>query len=145
MHDDGLIAGGDPYEVLGVAAGASRQDIVRAYRRAVHGAHPDARPADPRAGARFRALTEAYDLLTDAGQRAAYDRRTQSKRPGPGPQPYAVPGSMPGAPLRAGPVRVNPPARQQAGSADGPPWSRPGAPAEQAELPGWYLTWVWRP
>ena len=33
----------DPYRVLGVDVGASRQDIARAYRRAVHGAHPDAR------------------------------------------------------------------------------------------------------
>src|SRR5689334_2510798 len=61
----------DPYRVLGVDTGASRQDIARAYRRAVQGAHPDAQPADPRAAARFRELTDAYDLLTDPARRAA--------------------------------------------------------------------------
>jgi curved DNA-binding protein CbpA len=54
---------GDPYRVLGVSADASQRDIARAYRRAVQRAHPDARPRDPQAAARFQALTDAYDLL----------------------------------------------------------------------------------
>ncbi|MBO0788166.1 MAG: J domain-containing protein, partial [Actinobacteria bacterium] len=66
---------GDPYRTLGVAADASQQDIVRAYHRAVHHAHPDARPADPLAAARFRALTAAYELLSDTSRRSEYDRR----------------------------------------------------------------------
>src|SRR5204862_4626385 len=76
----------NPYRVLGVDTGASRQDIARAYRRAVHGAHPDAQPADPRAVARFRELTDAYDLLSDSARRAAYDR-THHPAAGPRGQP----------------------------------------------------------
>ena len=112
----------DPYRVLGVEAGASRQDIARAYRRAVHGAHPDAQPADPRAAARFRELTDAYDLLSDPARRAAYDR-AHHPAAGPGGQPPAPRPSMarwPGSPrllspwygqqVVAGPVRIEPPA-----------------------------------
>ena len=111
----------DPYRLLGVNTGASRQDIARAYRRAVQGAHPDARPADPRAAARFRELTDAYDLLTDPARRAAYDRahhpagkaggQPSAPRPAmaqwPGPRhPLAPP---PGQPTWAGPVHVEEP------------------------------------
>jgi hypothetical protein len=113
---------GDPYRVLGVGTGASRQEIARAYRRAVQGVHPDARPADPRAAARFRQLTDAYDLLTDPARRAAYDRahdpsgmadgHPSAPRPAmarwPGPRrPHGPP---PGQPVWAGPVHIEPPA-----------------------------------
>jgi curved DNA-binding protein CbpA len=108
----------DPYRVLGVGAGASRQDIARAYRRAVQGAHPDAQPTDPRAAARFRELTDAYDLLTDPARRAAYDRthhpaggQPSAPRPAmarwPGPRHPLVPG---GQQVVAGPVHIEPPA-----------------------------------
>ena len=70
----------DPYRVLGVDAGASQPEIARAYRRAVHGAHPDAQPADPRAAARFRELTGAYDLLSDPARRAAYRTHHPSRK-----------------------------------------------------------------
>ena len=84
---------GDPYRVLGVSAEASPRDIARAYRRAVQHAHPDARPHDRQAAARFRALTEAYDLLRDPGRRADYDRGHRFRRPSgqPPPQPGAAP------------------------------------------------------
>jgi curved DNA-binding protein CbpA len=58
------------YEVLGIAQGASEDDIRQAYRRLVKAAHPDA-AGDPE---QFRRLTEAYDVLSDPAQRAAYDR-----------------------------------------------------------------------
>jgi curved DNA-binding protein CbpA len=58
------------YEVLGIPEGASDDDVRQAYRRLVKAAHPDA-AGDP---AQFRRITEAYDVLTDATQRAAYDR-----------------------------------------------------------------------
>ncbi|MBO0809173.1 MAG: J domain-containing protein, partial [Actinobacteria bacterium] len=64
----------DPYAVLGVPADASRQDIVRAYRRAAQLAHPDTQPQDPQAAARFGALSDAYQTLSDPGRRADYDR-----------------------------------------------------------------------
>jgi curved DNA-binding protein CbpA len=58
------------YEVLGIPEGASEDDVRQAYRRLVKAAHPDV-AGDP---AQFRRITEAYDVLTDAAQRAAYDR-----------------------------------------------------------------------
>jgi curved DNA-binding protein CbpA len=64
----------DPYDELGVALDASRREIVRAYRRLAHEWHPDVHQHDPSAVARFRAITAAYDLLTDGPRRAAYDR-----------------------------------------------------------------------
>ena len=105
----------DPYGVLGLDAGASRQDIVRAYRRAVHDVHPDTQPEDPQATARFQALTDAYDLLNDPGRRADYDRQHPAEPPDtierwPGPPPLApVPG---GQPVWAGPVHIEPPGGQ---------------------------------
>jgi hypothetical protein len=136
MEHSGLRPGhDDPYGVLGVAAGASRQDIARAYRRAVQGAHPDAQPEDPQASARFRALTDAYDLLSDAGRRAAYDREhpgaatpgtppPRAPRPGTGPRRGGSPG-LAGPPHRpliwAGPVHVEPPAAGGTRHQPGPP------------------------
>jgi molecular chaperone DnaJ len=105
----------DPYRLLGVDSNASRRDIIRAYRRAVHDAHPDIRPGDPRAAARFRALTDAYDLLSDPGRRSDYDRRHPAEPPDtierwPGPSPR---GPLPGGqPIWAGPVRTGPPGGQ---------------------------------
>jgi curved DNA-binding protein CbpA len=66
------------YEVLGVAQGASEEDIRHAYRRLAKGAHPDA-AGDP---VQFRRITLAYDVLSDPVQRAAYDR-TLWRPPGP--------------------------------------------------------------
>jgi DnaJ-class molecular chaperone len=62
------------YGVLGVAPGASPQAIVHAYRQAARSSHPDARPHDPDAVARFRRLTNAYEVLSDPVRRADYDR-----------------------------------------------------------------------
>lgn len=104
----------DPYQVLGVSTGASRQDIARAYRRAAHEVHPDTQPDDPRARARFQALTEAYGLLSDPGRRADYDRRHAPDRPDALARrtdpPFLIPPH--GQQIWAGPVRVEPPAAQ---------------------------------
>jgi curved DNA-binding protein CbpA len=63
------------YEVLGVPASASEDEVRQAYRRLAKAAHPDvAGDAD-----RFRRITEAYDVLTDPAQRAAYDRGLQPR------------------------------------------------------------------
>jgi curved DNA-binding protein CbpA len=136
--------GRDPYQVLGVTAGASPEDITRAYRRAAHAAHPDTRPADPDAAARFRALTDAYDLLRDAARRADYDRRHTPWQP-PAQHPSARPRPAPGrpaAPLWAGPVRIDPPP----GLAQ--PWAGPPGWPDDDEtditaLLGWYLHRAW--
>lgn len=65
----------DYYARLEVARGASRDDIVGAYRRLARGAHPDAHPEDRSAAGRFREITEAYEVLGDPKSRAAYDRQ----------------------------------------------------------------------
>jgi len=64
----------DYYEVLGVARDASREDIKRAFRRLARETHPDSNPGDPQAEERFRSVAEAYEVLSDPGRRAAYDR-----------------------------------------------------------------------
>jgi curved DNA-binding protein CbpA len=105
----------DPYRVLGVDTGASRRDIARAYRRAVHDAHPDTQPADPQATARFQALTDAYDLLSDPGRRADYDRQHPAGPPdtiAPRPDWLPIVSAPHGQPIWAGPVRIEPPAAQ---------------------------------
>jgi curved DNA-binding protein CbpA len=134
--------GDDPYDVLGVRAGASREDIVRAYRRAAHGSHPDARPADPQAAGRFQALTEAYDLLSDPSRRAEYDRSRapEPKAPRAAPSHPAKPsvGTWPRPLLWAGPVHIQS-ATQQPGDQL---WHRPADPAG-AYMLEWYLNRIW--
>jgi curved DNA-binding protein CbpA len=65
---------GSLYAVLGVAPGASQETVVHAYRQQARASHPDARPDDPGAAARFKMLTDAYEVLSDPLRRANYDR-----------------------------------------------------------------------
>lgn len=64
----------DYYEVLGVAKGASDADIKKGYRKLAKKYHPDANPDNKEAEAKFKEITEAYEVLSDADKRAAYDR-----------------------------------------------------------------------
>lgn len=64
----------DPYSVLGVAKDASDAEIKKAYRRIAKECHPDLKPGDAEAEAKFKAAAAAYDLLKDPGKRAQYDR-----------------------------------------------------------------------
>ena len=63
----------DYYEVLGVAKGAGADDIKKAYRKLARQHHPDVNKA-PDAEAKFKELSEAYEVLSDDDKRAAYDR-----------------------------------------------------------------------
>ena len=61
------------YALLGVARDATDSDIKKAYRKLAMEFHPDRNPA-PEAEARFKEITEAYEVLRDPPKRAAYDR-----------------------------------------------------------------------
>jgi DnaJ-class molecular chaperone len=62
----------DHYTSLGVSSAASLADIKKAFRQQASLHHPDRNP-DPAAPARFRAVQEAYDVLSDDVKRLAYD------------------------------------------------------------------------
>ncbi len=61
------------YEILGVAKGASVDDIRKAYRKLARKYHPDVNPGDAEAEDRFKQVSAAYDVLSDADRRKAYD------------------------------------------------------------------------
>jgi len=63
-----------PYEVLGVAKNASQDEIKKAYRKLARQYHPDRNPGDAEAEAKFKEVQAAYDLLSDAKKRKAYDQ-----------------------------------------------------------------------
>ena len=69
------------YDILGVKRDAEPKEIVRAYRRAARKHHPDANPGDEDAAARFRAVREAYEVLSDPKRREQYDRTGDTTPP----------------------------------------------------------------
>ncbi len=64
----------DYYSTLGVPRNATAEEIKKSFRKLARETHPDANQEDPTAEARFRELAEAYEVLSDSGRRAAYDR-----------------------------------------------------------------------
>lgn len=64
----------DYYEVLGVNRDASEDEIKKSYRRLAMKNHPDRNPDDPEAEERFKEASEAYEILSDAEKRPAYDQ-----------------------------------------------------------------------
>jgi len=64
----------DFYEVLGVNRDASEDDIKKSYRRLAMKHHPDRNPDNPKAEESFKEAKEAYEILSDANKRAAYDQ-----------------------------------------------------------------------
>lgn len=64
----------DYYEVLGVAKGASADEIKKAYRKIALQFHPDRNPGNAEAEEKFKEAAEAYDVLSNADKKAQYDR-----------------------------------------------------------------------
>lgn len=64
----------DYYEVLGLSKGADESAIKKAYRKLAKKYHPDTNSEDAQAEQKFKAITEAYSILSDPEKRKLYDR-----------------------------------------------------------------------
>ena len=64
----------DYYKILGVDKNIPQKDVRAAYRKRAKQFHPDLHPNDPKAKAKFQALNEAYDVISDPDKRAKYDQ-----------------------------------------------------------------------
>jgi curved DNA-binding protein len=71
----------DYYKILALARNATQDDVKRAYRKLARKFHPDINK-DPGAEAQFKEIGEAYEVLSDAEKRAAYDQLGEQWRPG---------------------------------------------------------------
>lgn len=81
----------DYYKSLGVAKGDDAAAIKKAYRKLARQLHPDKNPGDAKAEARFKEVSEAYDVLSDPVKRAEYDEARAAFAVG------RFPGGMPGS------------------------------------------------
>ena len=119
----------DLYALLGVPWDADAETIKKAYRRRARALHPDRNPGDPDADAKFTAVHEAYEVLSDTARRREYDQRRHRPRPPPtvrrappaAPEPYRPPPSGPGRDLEFE-VTARPPSTPDLSAPDR--WSR---------------------
>ena len=77
----------DYYDVLGVAKGATEDEIKKAYRKVAMQFHPDRNPGDKEAEGKFKEATEAYEVLRDAQKRQRYDQFGHAPAGGPSGMP----------------------------------------------------------
>jgi molecular chaperone DnaJ len=89
----------DYYATLGVAKDATAAEIKKAYRRLAREHHPDAKPDDSRAEARFKEIGEAYAVVGDAATRKEYDELRRLGASGFGGMPGGFTGGFGGADL----------------------------------------------
>ena len=64
----------DYYELLGISRNASEEEIKKVYRKLALQYHPDRNPGDKQAEEKFKEVSEAYQILSDAEKRAKYDQ-----------------------------------------------------------------------
>ena len=64
----------DPYSMLGVKKDASQDDIQKAYRKLAKKLHPELNPGNKKAEEQFKAVSAAYELLSNPEKRARFDR-----------------------------------------------------------------------
>jgi len=68
----------DPYKVLGISEGASKEEIKKAYRKKAKEFHPDLHPDDPTAAEKMNEVNEAYDMLNNPEK---YKKQEQQRNP----------------------------------------------------------------
>lgn len=122
----------DFYDLLGVRRGASSAELRRAFQKQARLIHPDLNPGDPVAADRFRAVSRAFEVLSDPQRRAEYDR---------GERPVEARSSVPdlgfegfdfSAEIRAGGAGFRELIDPILGRADGEPEPSAGEDLEQA-------------
>ncbi|MGY1638638.1 molecular chaperone DnaJ [Geodermatophilus sp. SYSU D00742] len=86
----------DYYAALGVAQDADAAAIKRAYRQLARDLHPDKNPGNAEAEARFKEVSEAYDVLSDTKRRAEYDEARRLFGAGGAGARAGFPGGFPG-------------------------------------------------
>lgn len=89
--------GKDYYGILGVAKGASEEEIKKAYKKLALKWHPDRNPKNKvEAEAKFKEVSEAYEVLVDKNKREIYDRWGEEGLKGGAPPPSSSGGGMGG-------------------------------------------------
>ncbi|GCE10393.1 DnaJ C-terminal domain-containing protein [Tengunoibacter tsumagoiensis] len=80
----------DYYKILGLARGASADDIKKAFRKLARKYHPDVNPGDKKAEEKFKEINEAYEVLSDPEKRQKYDTLGPNWQEQFGPSPSAA-------------------------------------------------------